>query len=102
MIYSHFPVIAEIGIPLDIAFAQQDKSGITLYIFWAPPISYLNPVTTSSKINKAPFFLQIFLTSIKKLIMPNQMGEIFKVLIAGKNIKNNSYKNFIRNDIMKL
>ena len=42
------------------------------------------------------------LTSIKKLIMPNQMGEIFKVLIAGKNIKNNSYKNFIRNDIMKL
>ena len=42
------------------------------------------------------------LTSIKKLIMPNQMGEIFKVLIAGKNIKNNSNKNFIKNDIMKL
>ena len=42
------------------------------------------------------------LTSIKKLIMPNQMGEIFKVLIAGKNIKSNSNKNFIKNDIMKL
>ena len=42
------------------------------------------------------------LTSIKKLIMPNQMGEIFKVLIAGKNIKNNCNKNFIKNDIMKL
>ena len=42
------------------------------------------------------------LASIKKLIMPNQMGEIFKVLIAGKNIKNNSNKNFIKNDIMKL
>ena len=34
--------------------------------------------------------------------MPNQMGEIFKVLIAVKNIKNNSNKNFIKNDIMKL
>ena len=42
------------------------------------------------------------LTSIKKLIMPNQMGEIFKVLIAGKNVKNVSNKNFIKNDIMKL
>jgi len=42
------------------------------------------------------------LTSIKKLIMPNQMGEIFKVLIAGKNIKSISNKNFIKNDIMKL
>ena len=42
------------------------------------------------------------LTSIKKLIMPNQMGEIFKVLIAGKNMKNNSNMNFIKNDVMKL
>ena len=42
------------------------------------------------------------LMSIKKLIMPNQMGEIFKVLIAGKNIKSISDKNFIKNDIMKL
>ena len=42
------------------------------------------------------------LTSIKKLIMPNQMGEIFKVLIAGKNLKSNSNKSFIKNDIMKL
>ena len=42
------------------------------------------------------------LTSIKKLIMPNQMGEIFKVLITGKNIKSNSNENFIKNDIMKL
>ena len=42
------------------------------------------------------------LTSIKKLIMPNQMGEIFKVLIAGKNLKSNSHKSFIKNDIMKL
>ena len=42
------------------------------------------------------------LSSIKKLIMPNQMGEIFKVLIAGKNMKSNSIKNFFKNDIMKL
>ena len=42
------------------------------------------------------------LSSIKKLIMPNQMGEIFKVLIAGKNLKSNCNKNFIKNDIMKL
>ena len=42
------------------------------------------------------------LTSIKKLIMPNQMGEIFKVLIAGKNIKSHPNENFIKNDIMKL
>ncbi len=42
------------------------------------------------------------LASIKKLIMPNLMGEIFKVLIAGKNMKNNSNKKFIKNDIMKL
>ena len=42
------------------------------------------------------------LTSIKKLIMPNQMGEIFKVLIAGKNVKSIINKNFIKNDIMKL
>ena len=34
--------------------------------------------------------------------MPNLMGEIFKVLIAGKNMKNNSNKKFIKNDIMKL
>ena len=42
------------------------------------------------------------LASVKKLIMPNQMGEIFKVLIAGKNIKNITNQNFIRNDIIKL
>ena len=42
------------------------------------------------------------LASIKKLIMPHQMGEIFKVLIAGKNIKSNGNENFIKNDIMKL
>ena len=38
----------------------------------------------------------------KKLIMPNQIGEIFKVLIAGKNIKSHPNENFIKNDIMKL
>ena len=42
------------------------------------------------------------LASIKKLIMPNQMGEIFKVLISGKNIKKISGNNFIKNDIIKL
>ena len=42
------------------------------------------------------------LGSIKKLIMPNQMGEIFKVLIAQKNINKITNNNFIKNDIMKL
>lgn len=40
--------------------------------------------------------------SIKKLIMPNQMGEIFKVLILEKNINNMFNYNFIKNDIIKL
>jgi len=42
------------------------------------------------------------LGSIKKLIMPNQMGEIFKVLILEKNISNMSSYKFIKNDIIKL
>tara|TARA_Y100000389_G_scaffold165284_1_gene169397 strand:+ start:2149 stop:3231 length:1083 start_codon:yes stop_codon:yes gene_type:complete len=42
------------------------------------------------------------LSSIKKLIMPNQMGEIFKVLIVGKNINETFNYNFIKNDIIKL
>ncbi len=42
------------------------------------------------------------LTSIKKLIMPNQMGEIFKVLILEKNIGNISDYKFTKNDIIKL
>jgi len=40
--------------------------------------------------------------SIKKLIMPNQMGEIFKVLIVQKNTSKISDNNFIKNDIIKL
>ena len=42
------------------------------------------------------------LKSIKKLIMPNQMGEIFKVLVIEKNISNISNYKFIKNDIIKL
>lgn len=42
------------------------------------------------------------INSIKKLIMPNQMGEIFKVLIASKNIENQNIYNLIKNDIRKL
>ncbi len=40
--------------------------------------------------------------SIKKLIMPNQMGEIFKVLIVQKNLSKIPDNNFIKNDIIKL
>ncbi len=40
--------------------------------------------------------------AIKKLIMPNQMGEIFKVLISQKGINKISDKNFSKNDIIKL
>ena len=42
------------------------------------------------------------LESIKKLIMPNQMGEIFKVLIVQKNMSKISKDNYIKNDIIKL
>ena len=41
------------------------------------------------------------LNAIKKLILPNHMGELFKVLIAHKNLDRISNK-FIKNDIMKL
>ena len=41
------------------------------------------------------------LASIKKLILPNHMGELFKVLIADKNLNKISNR-FIKNDIMKL
>ncbi len=40
--------------------------------------------------------------SVKKLIMPNQMGEIFKVLILEKNISKITNYKFIKNDIIKL
>ena len=42
------------------------------------------------------------LGAVKKLIMPNQMGEIFKVLISKKGIDKITNKNFSKNDIMKL
>ena len=41
-------------------------------------------------------------TSVKKLIMPNQMGELFKVLICKKNINQISNNKFIKNDVIKL
>ena len=42
------------------------------------------------------------LESIKKLIMPNQMGEIFKVLMLEKNISTMSNYEFLKNDLIKL
>ena len=42
------------------------------------------------------------MASIKKLIMPNQMGEIFKVLILKKNIEDMTENKFLRNDLSKL
>ena len=42
------------------------------------------------------------INSVKKLILPNHMGEIFKVLITSKNIKNPIMYNLFKNDIMKL
>ena len=46
-IYFFFPTIADIGIPFDIALANELKSGVTPVKFWAPPISNLNPVIIS-------------------------------------------------------
>jgi SAM-dependent MidA family methyltransferase len=42
------------------------------------------------------------MNGIKKLIMPNHMGEVFKVLIVKKNIPETGEGIFIKNDIIKL
>ena len=42
------------------------------------------------------------MNGIKKLIMPNHMGEVFKVLIVKKNIPETDECLFIKNDIIKL
>ena len=42
------------------------------------------------------------MAAIKKLIMPNQMGEIFKVLVLKKNIEDMTENKFLRNDLSKL
>ena len=42
------------------------------------------------------------MAAIKKLIMPNQMGEIFKVLVLKKNIEDMTESKFLRNDLSKL
>ena len=42
------------------------------------------------------------MNAIKKLIMPNNMGEVFKVLIVKKNIPETGENLFIKNDIIKL
>jgi SAM-dependent MidA family methyltransferase len=42
------------------------------------------------------------MNGIKKLIMPNHMGEVFKVLIVKKNIPETGESLFIKNDIIKL
>ena len=66
-IYSLLPVIAEIGYPFPIPFPKQIKSPSRLKYFCPPPISNLNPVTTSSKIRTALFASAIFLTFLRKL-----------------------------------
>ena len=42
------------------------------------------------------------LNSVKKLIMPNHMGELFKVLIVKKNMNKTDKNYFMKNDIIKL
>ena len=42
------------------------------------------------------------INSVKKLIMPNHMGELFKVLIVKKNIDKSDEDYFMKNDIIKL
>ena len=42
------------------------------------------------------------LNSVKKLIMPNHMGELFKVLIMKKNMNKTDKNYFVKNDIIKL
>ena len=42
------------------------------------------------------------LNSVKKLIMPNHMGELFKVLIMKKNMDETDKNYFMKNDIIKL
>jgi SAM-dependent MidA family methyltransferase len=42
------------------------------------------------------------INSVKKLIMPNHMGEIFKALVVRKNISETNESLFIKNDIIKL
>ena len=42
------------------------------------------------------------LNAVKKLIMPNHMGELFKVLILRKNMDKTDENYFMKNDIIKL
>ena len=42
------------------------------------------------------------LNAVKKLIMPNHMGELFKVLIMKKNMNKTDKNYFMKNDIIKL
>ena len=42
------------------------------------------------------------LNAVKKLIMPNHMGELFKVLIMKKNMNETDKSYFMKNDIIKL
>ena len=42
------------------------------------------------------------LNAVKKLIMPNHMGELFKVLIIKKNMNKTDKNYFVKNDIIKL
>lgn len=42
------------------------------------------------------------LNAVKKLIMPNHMGELFKVLIMKKNMNKTVKNYFMKNDIIKL
>ena len=42
------------------------------------------------------------LNAVKKLIMPNHMGELFKVLIIKKNMNETDKNYFMKNDIIKL
>ena len=82
----------------------ENKKNILKYNKWSPYafMSQANYLLSYDILNDIDIENIGELTSIKKLIMPNQMGEIFKVLIAGKNMKNNSNMNFIKNDVMKL
>ena len=66
-IISDLPPYAPAGSPPPIIFPSVVISGITSYNSCAPPFETLNPLITSSKINRLLFSVQIALNSFKKL-----------------------------------
>ena len=60
---SLLPMKAPAGNPPPMILAIVVMSGVTPYLFWAPPDEALNPVMTSSKIKITSFSSVILLTS---------------------------------------